>query len=296
MIRTYVFILGIFVTATSVAFASPQGLHSIDTNWLAKHLSDKQLVVIDMSDQTQYQRFHIPGARFLPYNALNRVNKSGVSLSTDDKTIQQILSYLGIMPESQIIIYDDMGGLNAARLYWELEKIGHKSFSILDGGLVKWILEGRPVVNKQAQYTRTSYPSFKRDQKNNIDLAKLQTSISQRKTVLLDVRSKDEYTGHPQQKRSGHIPGAKWWEWSNGVNFDNQFTLTSKQELTQQLSTLGIQNKDQDIVVYCQSGHRATHAFYSLRRLGYKNVRVYDGSMAEYSRIPSQALKPGLQP
>ncbi|MEW8013717.1 MAG: rhodanese-like domain-containing protein [Candidatus Sedimenticola endophacoides] len=131
----------------------------VDGGWLKPRLDDPDLILIDMSfDPTQYQRFHIPGAVHIPHKYLTSTRRDGVSVRAGDRQLKQILGYLGITPESQIVIYDDMGGLEAGRLFWELERIGHENLALLDGGLVKWILDGKRVVARESEPRSKAYP------------------------------------------------------------------------------------------------------------------------------------------
>lgn len=263
----------------------------VNTSWLAEHKNDKNLVIIDMSDGTQYQRFHIPGAINLPYEILNKTSKKRISTSVGSDTIVKFLGLLGIKRESQVIIYDDMGGLNASRLFWELQRLQHKKVALLDGGLVQWILEGRkvnniPVEPKPVKYILDVKP-------NNTPLAELNDVTG--KATILDVRSREEYMGHPRQKRSGHIPGAHWWSWDNTVDFANGFRHKPTASLIDSLKQLGVTDKKQQLVVYCRSGHRASQSYFTLRNLGFENVKLYDASMAEYQQTKKPLTK-GMKP
>ena len=209
---------------STLAFSSPSFL--VDINWLAKNLNSSSIRLIDMSDDTQFQRFHIPGATHLPYAAINMHNKKGVSLSVGKDNIIKILGLLGIQTKHHVVIYDDMGGLHAGRLFWELEKIGHKNISILNGGLVKWILSGKKVTAKSQNIKAVQYKTaIKSGRNNTATLEEILNTTFNSKNILLDVRSKEEYSGHPRYPRTGHIPKAKWWEWSQDVNFENAFIM-----------------------------------------------------------------------
>jgi thiosulfate/3-mercaptopyruvate sulfurtransferase len=263
----------------------------VETKWLAEHKNDTNLVLIDMSDSTQYQRFHIPGAINLPYQALNQVNKKRVSLSVGPDTIIRFLGLLGIKRNSQVIIYDDMGGLNASRLFWELQRLQHNNVALVNGGLVKWILEGRKVNNIAVEPKPTKYIIDVKP--NNSPLATLNDITG--KATILDVRSQEEYVGHPKQKRSGHIPGAHWWSWESSVDFASGFQHKSVGSLMDSLKQLGITNKKQELIVYCRSGHRASQSYFTLRNLGFTNVKLYDASMAEYQQS-NKPLTKGIKP
>jgi len=280
---------------SSVVFSSPSFL--VDIDWLEKNLTSSTIRLIDMSDDTQYQRFHIPGATHLPYSAINIRTKIGVSLSAGKDRIIKILGLLGIESGHHVVIYDDMGGLHASRLFWELEKLGHKKISILNGGLVKWILAGKKVDAKSHNVKAVQYKANnKSGRENAVVIEEILNGKFNNKNILLDVRSKDEYAGHPRYPRSGHIPNAKWWEWSQAVNFENAFKMQSSATLKEQLKKIGISKSDTPVTLYCQSAHRASQTYFTLRQLGFNNVKIYDGSMSEYSKIKTAPLTKGLTP
>ena len=288
-----IFLLALLFNST-LSFASSL---LVESDWLEKNLNADSIRLIDMSDDTQFQRFHIPGATHLPYAAINVRTKQGVSLSVGPQRIIKILGLLGIEPQHHVVIYDDMGGLHASRLFWELERIGHKNISILNGGLVKWILSGKKVNADIINVKPTNYIATTTLARNNVvTTAEILSGQFNEKNILLDVRSKDEYIGNPRYPRTGHIPKAKWWEWQQAVNFENAFQLQENGELTKQLETLGVQNRDTPITLYCQSAHRASHSYFTLRNLGFNKVKIYDGSMAEYSKIKTAPLTKGLTP
>lgn len=250
-----------------------------------------------MSDDTQYQRFHIPGATHLPYNAINVRTKKGVSLSAGKDRIIKILGLLGIKSSHHVVIYDDMGGLHASRLFWELEKLGHKKISILNGGLVKWILAGKKVDAQLHNVKAVQYKTSNKPGRNNsVIIDEILNGKFNNKNILLDVRSKDEYIGHPRYPRSGHIPEAKWWEWLQAVNFEDAFKMQNSTSLKDQLKKVGITKPGTPITLYCQSAHRASQTYFTLRQLGFNHVKIYDGSMSEYSNIKTAPLKKGFTP
>lgn len=284
-----------FLLNSSVIFSAPSFLVEID--WLEKNLNSSDIRLIDMSDDTQYQRFHLPGATHLPYAAINTRTKKGVSLSVGKEQIIKILGLLGIKSNHHVVIYDDMGGLHASRLFWELEKIGHKKISILNGGLVKWILAGKKVFADTPAIKPVQYlADLKSGRDNSVSIENILNVKFDNEKILLDVRSKDEYVGHPRYPRSGHIPNAKWWEWQQAVNFDDAFKIQNQTVVRQQLKELGITKSDTPITLYCQSAHRASHSYFTLRQLGFNHVKIYDGSMSEYSKVKSAPLTKGLKP
>lgn len=292
MKRQITLFISLFLFTTSIFAESSL----VTTDWLAEHGKDSNIVLIDMSDNLQYLRFHIPGAVNVPYDALVQTTKSKVSLSIEQSHLIKILGKIGVAQDSYVIAYDDTGGKNAARLLWELDQLNHPKAALLDGGLVKWIREGRPVAFDAPPFKPTTYIAKAQNRDATATLKDVAPSSRDKNTVLIDVRSDEEYLGDPKFPRSGHIPGAKWWEWENGIDIDKGFTVRNDDAIRSELSALGLKDKDQPVIVYCRSGHRAVHSYLTLKQLGFKNVRLYDGSMKEYETQKTLPLTIGKQP
>lgn len=281
-------LLTLLQLSVTTLFAAPVLL---ETEWLAKNISNKNIVVVDTSDTTQHMRFHIPGSVHIDYSELvYKRKKDRVSLQITNERFMRLLAQRGISNKSHVVIYDDMGGLNAGRLFWQLEQIGHKQVSVLNGGLVKWIIEHRKVSNTNRKLRPTTYHANTSGLKNN--LASI-TNLNSQKSLLIDARSKEEYTGHPRYPRSGHIPGAKLWDWQSNINFDKAFTIKDSGRILAEQKHINLSNKNQPIIAYCRSGHRAAQSYLTLRSLGFKDVKLYDGSMAEYSTNKTLPLEKG---
>jgi len=270
---------------------------AVSTDWLAKHLNDDKIAVIDMSsNETQYQRFHLPNAIYLPYHALiQQRKKDRIPVRLDSDKFIALLGMLGITQDRHVVIYDDLGGLNAGRLFWELERLGHPDVSVLDGGLVKWILEGRKVTNTPVTPRPAKYIAKGTGRDNEADLEEIDQVLEKKTALILDVRSLEEYVGDEKRRSGGHVPGARWWEWTNSVDFENEFKWKKSAVLNKSLADLGI-DKSRSLILYCQSGHRASQAYLTLRNLGYEKVKVYGNSMNEYERYRKSSLKRGNAP
>ena len=270
----------------------------VDSAWLEEHLQDSQVVMVDMTDDDlQYTRFHLPGAVRLAYHELLQPRVPGKPAARlDDAQFAALLGRLGITRNTHVVIYDDMGGLNAGRLFLELERIRHPEVSVLDGGLVQWVLSGKPVDNIPHLRKPVNYQSGKERRSNLATLAELRRASGQSAPVLLDVRSRDEYTGNPKEARSGHIPGAQWWSWEQSINMESGFTFHTADKLAASLAKFGLKDRQAPVVLYCQSGHRASQSYLTLRHLGFDNVRVHTGSMLEYLLDKTAPLARGLAP
>lgn len=269
----------------------------VDAAWLAKRLDDPNVVVLDMSsDETQYQRFHLPGAVYFPNYYLMRQRKQDkVITRLSQKELVFMLGQLGIMRNQHVVLYDDLGGLNAGRMFFELESIGHPKVSVLDGGLVKWILEGRKVVNTPYQRPQTRYGEISNTRQNEAHLADVDAA-KKSGVVVIDARSQEEYVGDMQKRQGGHVPGARWWEWSDSVAMNQGFVRKPVQELTNKLQGLGVTDKKKPVIAYCRTGHRAAQTYLTLRSLGYENVKLYANSMSEYGLKRRSNLVLGTKP
>ena len=297
------------------AFAGPVFVNGA---WLEQQLSDANIVIVDMSDDdTQYLRFHLPGAVRLPYDVLVKERQPGniagskigqhaeragpgaaahkILVRLDDAELLRVLGRLGIARDSHVVIYDDLGGLNAARLFWELERIGHPEVSVLDGGLVKWILDGRRVVNVPAPRPATTYERRESGRDNEAGLRDVQLALEKTAALLLDVRSEEEYAGEPKNPRTGHIPGARLWPWDLAVDFEHGFVQRDVAALRRMLAHVGA-GPDRPVIAYCRSGQRAAHAYMTLRALGFEDVKVYANSMNEYALAPGARFRQGKEP
>ncbi|HEY5683650.1 MAG TPA: sulfurtransferase [Sulfuricaulis sp.] len=269
----------------------------VDGAWLEQQLSATKVVIVDMSeDDTQYLRFHLPGAVRLPYDVLVKERKPDkVKVRIDDTELSRILGRLGITRNSHVVIYDDLGGLNAARLFWELERIGHPEVSVLDGGLVKWILDGRRVVNTPAPRSAVTYERHGIGRDNEAGIRDVQQALEKRSVRLLDVRTVEEYIGEPKKPRTGHIPGARLWPWDLAVDFERGFVRRDDASLRKMLAQVDAV-PDRPVITYCLTGHRAARTYLTLRALGFEDVKVYANSMNEYSLAPQAPIKQGKEP
>lgn len=272
---------------------------TVDPAWLDTRLRETDLITVDMTDDDlQYTRYHIPGAVRLAYAELLAAPARGKPpVPLNDAQLAALLGQLGIGRDTQVVIYDDVGGLNAGRLFLELERIGHPRVSVLDGGLVKWVLEGRkvdnvPVIRKPVVYRPG--PQRRANVAMLDDVKRASSGVQP--GVLLDVRSRDEYTGNPKEARSGHIPGARWWPWEQAVRMESGFTLREADSLLASLTRAEVKDLKTPVILYCRSGHRASQSYLALRRLGFENVRVYAGSMNDYLTDRQALLVRGLSP
>lgn len=284
-----------FLSLFSLPSYSADNTVFVSPNWLKSHQS--KVKIIDMSDRGNYQKFHIKDALWVNYIWLIKP-KNKVELSGGSSYMADVLSQLGIKNSDNIVIYDDMGGLPSSRLYWELKKLKHSKVHILDGGIVSWVLAGNAVTQKlPTAPSKTNYQAPKKDLTTQLTAYKKDVVKAKKDhVILIDARSQTEYIGEPKRNQGGHIPAALWFEWSNAVNIRDGYKQYPKAQLLQKLRAIGVYDLNQPIIVYCNTAHRAARSFTMLKSLGFKKVKLYDGSIQEYMMDKSLPLKRSDRP
>ncbi len=197
-------------------YARPQLL--TESAWLAAHLQDPHIRIVDCDNRDAYRRAHIPGAvTFRGHHYLKEAE--GALHIMGPEQFAQTMGALGIGDETWVIAYDGFSGLYATRLWWALNYYGHAQVTVLNGGWDKWLAEGRPITNAVPQPPPATFTPRVHDE----FIARwdyVRYSIGRADRVLLDVRSDAEWTGANARgtKRGGHIPGAVHLEWLNCVD------------------------------------------------------------------------------
>ncbi len=269
--------------AMAAGYSNPQFL--VDTDWLARHLNDRDLRIIDMRDkQEEYAASHIPGAVYVAVNQIRLALKEPGFAMPPDYQIEEMLGSLGITNDTMVVAYDEHGGLNAARLFFTLDYAGHDKMAVLNGGQTKWVAEGRVLSKEVPQVGKTAYRM--RPKTGIVASASwIAANAGRLDLALVDARSPKEFSGEDvRAKRGGHIPGAANIEWTQNLKADK--TFKPGDELFVLYEKSGV-TKDKTVVAYCQTMHRAALAYFTLRLLGYPNVRGYDRSWSEWGNDPS---------
>lgn len=263
-----------------------QTRYLIEPEELETLLNNENVIIIDLCKAKQYTQAHIPGAHFVNYVDTVRNDKPVMGLLPDNEDFSNLLSSLGITKKSLIVAYDDEGGGCAARFVWSLNVFGHETAVILNGGLHSWANEGHPLSNETPKKIPNSNYQVKKTHHHTATKAFIQTHLEDESVLFLDARSLAEYTGEKKfANKTGHIPHAIHFEWTEAMNKNNNLRRLSEEELQEKLDKLGI-NKEKEIVCYCQSHHRSAYSWLILKSLGYKNVLGYPGSWSEWGNHP----------
>ena len=257
----------------------------VTTDWLAEHINDSKVVVVDTDDPSEYAAGHISGASNPPDNYYKT--------SLDDRTHIQgpkqfaaTMESLGIGDNSLVVAYDRTGGLYALRLMWALHYYRHANVKMLDGGYQKWVSEGRAMsvdgVSEDGSGSAT-FTAREPDGSMYAGIDDVLEAIGADDTTLLDVRTDGEWEGTNKRggKRGGHMPGAVHLEWVNFHTGGDIPTLKTADEIRALLVDRGVPTNN-NVITYCQGGIRAAHAYWALKLVGALNVRNYDASWREW--------------
>jgi thiosulfate/3-mercaptopyruvate sulfurtransferase len=223
----------------------------VTTDWLAEHMSDPNVRVVDTDVPEDYSAGHIPGS----VNPIDHYYKK----SLEDRThiqgpeqFAQTMAELGIGDETTVIGYNRGGGVYSFRLMWALHYYGHTNVKILDGGLEKWEAEGRDTTTTASSASSQSGPfTPKANAEIFASRDRVLSAIDDDSTILLDVRTDDEWTGANKRggPRGGRIPGAVHFEWTNFHTGGDVPVLRTAEEIRKMLADVGV-TPDKNVITY----------------------------------------------
>ena len=276
----------------------------VTSEWLAKNLSNPKLVLIHIgTDQKNYDAGHIPQAIYLRYADIVAARDSVPNELPPVEKLQQIFSQLGVASDSRVILYSESQGLLAARTYFTLDYLGYgDNAALLDGGLEKWKAEKREISTTSSAVTATNItPRINAKVLVTREIVKdiswLAANTENAPTVLLDARQADVYDGTNGNKnlpKNGHIPGAGNLYWMTTLQSKENPALLPVVNLRKMYEAAGIK-ADQKVVTYCWIGMMASHAYFTLKYLGY-DVAMYDGSFTEWAKSEGTTVVTGKNP
>lgn len=242
----------------------------------------ERVLLVDLSDPPMYAQRHLPGAVNLPYQTLIRQEPPAMGMLPTEDALSESLSAIGLTEDSHVVAYDSEGNGRAARLLWTLDVLGHRGFSLLDGGLPAWMAAGLPVESGVVNPTPSQYRAKVRNPDALADLDYVQSRLGDDDVVVLDARSAGEYFGQDQRAaRAGHIPGAVNLDWVQTMDPARQRRFLPAAQLRDMLARLGV-TPDKEIITHCQTHHRSAHSYVMLKHLGFDKVRGYAGSWSEW--------------
>lgn len=260
----------------------PQPQYLADTSWLNERLGDRFIRIVDLSPLADYERGHLPGAVHVWWQDLVEVNNGTYGMLVDPAGRKRVFEAAGIEEGMTVVAYDNAGGRYAARFLWTLLYTDYASGRLLDGGYATWQAEGRPTTRDVPTITPSRLPDHATHEEYLINGEDLLRNLGQQGFAVVDTRTlaegKETWSGG---LRFGRIPGARSIPWDRNLAQKNTAIVRDPAELERVYSGQAL-SKDQPIAVYGLTGGDAAHTFWMLRVLGYKDVRLYDGSWAEW--------------
>jgi thiosulfate/3-mercaptopyruvate sulfurtransferase len=282
-------------------YANPEVL--VSTGWLAEHLHDTSLRLLECDEDVLLFDFgHIPTAQKIDWHS--DLNDPVMRDYVTHEQFQTLLRKLGISDETLVVFYGDKNNWWAAYAFWVFRLFGFTNTRLLDGGRLKWELEGRALVTARASYPETSFHAKERDDAAVRAFLPEVLAHSKASGQLVDVRSPQEYTGeklhmpeYPQEgaMRGGHVPGARSVPWARAANSDG--TFKSADELRAIYEAEHGLHGGAPTITYCRIGERSSHTWFALSfLLGYRDVKNYDGSWTEYGNAVRTPIVTGSSP
>ncbi len=272
----------------------------ISSGELAARLGESDLVVCDCrfagdpeGSRAQYAHGHIPGAIHVYWlEDLCAADTTVTTLLPDPEEVAERIGRLGITHDKLVVAYSDGGNLYASRLWHVLAHYGHQRVALLDGGIEKWVAEGRGLETGAVAPSPARFQARSAARMHGISAAEILERIEDPSLRLVDVRGAPEFTGEQRRAaRGGHIPGAVLWPWEENLRPDG--TLRGPGEIRARARAAGLTD-EHELVTYCQGGVRAAHAALALLIAGYPRVRIYDGSWAEWGNDPALPVETDL--
>jgi thiosulfate/3-mercaptopyruvate sulfurtransferase len=274
----------------------------VSTEWLAKHLKDPDLRILDGSwylpaeerdPKAEYDTAHIPGARFFDIDEISDGRSSLPHMVPPIEKFMSRMRAMGVGDGHQVVVYDGAGIKSAPRVWWMFKLMGQENVAVLDGGLPKWIAEGRAIEDM---------PPMPRDRhmtvrfQNNLvrDVTQVSHASKLGSPQIVDARAADRFRGEvPEPReglRAGHIPKSRNVPFGTLLNDDQ--TLKSTDETRTIFEAAGV-DLSKPIITSCGSGVTAAVLALALERLGHNEWALYDGSWSEWGMYPTVPIATG---
>jgi thiosulfate/3-mercaptopyruvate sulfurtransferase len=262
--------------SAATAAAHPEML--VSTEWLAAHLTDPKVVVLQAggSDRGDYEKQHIPGARYLSSADFTTGHQGLMVELPSVEKLKQTFEDLGVSNDTRVVLYTTDWYPVAGRAFFTLDYLGHSNTALLDGSLAKWKAEGRPMSTDVPQITKGSFTPRVNEPARAL-LADAKTATTPQAPVLLvDSRPLKRY-------KDGHLAGADHIFWEETVQNSQKPVFLQPEELQMLFASRGLAPGTK-LITYCEVGLQASHMYFVAKYLGY-DVSMFDGSFYQWNEL-----------
>lgn len=274
----------------------------VSTDWLAAHLEDPDLRIIDASwhmpstgrdARAEYEAAHIPAARFFDIDAIADSRSPLPHMAPPPEMFISRLRAMGIGDGHQVVVYDNSGVHSAARVWWLFRLMGKTDVAMLDGGFAKWQAEERPVED-MPPITRDRHMTVQRQAPLVRDVTQVAAAAKLGDHQIVDARSPARFRGEEPEPRpglrAGHIPGAR--NVPVGLIYNPDGTMKPVDDLRAAFESAGV-DLSRPVITTCGSGITAASLALALERLGKRDWSLYDGSWTEWGSYPDLKIATG---
>jgi len=264
----------------------------VSTEWLARHLGEPDLVVLDSSwhmpasgrsGREEYLQAHIPGARFLDIDEVADKSNPAPHMLPTGEDFGRAMEQIGVGRDDRIVVYDNSPTRTAARGWFTLRHFGARSVAILDGGLQKWVAERRATESGEPAPRAARFEAAEQG-----GVFSKEQILDEPGCALLDARGKGRFEATEPEPRpglaGGHIPGARNLPF--GLLYNGDGTFKPRDELRRLFDEAGL-DPAQPFIASCGSGVTATSLIFAAHLLGHDSGRLYDGSWTEWGADPA---------
>jgi thiosulfate/3-mercaptopyruvate sulfurtransferase len=274
----------------------------VSTEWLAEHLDDPKVRVVDCRyyfdgrvGKDEYDEGHLPGAVYLDWsNELSEQERPLAFKVASAERLKRAMEAIGVGDDTLLVGYDDEGGHFVSRVWLVLTAYGRgHQVRILEGGIVKWVAEGRPLTTDPPAARQATFTPGPADTSHLLTAEEVNAARSESNTRIVDVRRQTEFTGEEvRARRGGRIPGATPVFWRDNLDWDGGREFIPTEQIRARYEAAGI-TPDQRVITYCQGAVRAAHSALALKMAGYPNVQIYDGSWEEWGSRDDLPIETG---